>query len=359
LAAIWDLAHGFELFGGLEGAVGGTVGEEDFDVLAIDFGALGLAVGAVGTTDVGAFVPGEADPLEGVEDHLLGGGDEAGAVGVFDAEDELAVALARKDVVEEADVGGANVGVAGGRGGDADADGTGVGCGGGCVCHKSSRLMLTEPLRCTCALSEVVGVEGGELAAEDGDFAGFGDGGEGGVDLGVVGKLGFEGQLLVLVGEIDGFEQDDDVSDCRSILGEAFGGLALDADVVDVDAEEVGDALAHLSRERDDLGAVHDEDAVDVDDLEADEGDFFERGFEENGGVGALPLGVGGGEEGADVSGGYGSEEGVGDGVEEEIAVGVAGEALGMVDAQTTDDEGYAFLEGVGVEAEADAHTHC
>ena len=101
-------------------------------MVAVDFGALGLAVGAEGAADVGAFVPGEADPLEGVEDHLLGGGDEAGAVGVLDAEDELAVALAREDVVEEADVGGADVGVAGGGGGDADAD--------GCGCVRGSRM---------------------------------------------------------------------------------------------------------------------------------------------------------------------------------------------------------------------------
>ena len=117
------LAHGFELFGGAEAAVGGAVGEQHVAVLAVDFGALGLAVGAVGAADVGAFVPGEAEPAEGVEDLLLGGGDEAGAVGVFDAQDELAAALAGVDVVDQADVGGADVRVAGGTGSDADADG--------------------------------------------------------------------------------------------------------------------------------------------------------------------------------------------------------------------------------------------
>ena len=118
-------AHGFELFGGFEAAVGGAVFEENLDVLAVDLGAFGLAVRAVGAADVGAFIPGEAEPVEGVEDLLLGGGDEAGAVGVLDAQDELAAALAGVDEVEQADVGGSNVGVAGGRGGDADADGCG------------------------------------------------------------------------------------------------------------------------------------------------------------------------------------------------------------------------------------------
>ena len=42
------LADGFELFGGAEAAVGGAVLEEEIGVLAVDFGAFGLAVGAVG-----------------------------------------------------------------------------------------------------------------------------------------------------------------------------------------------------------------------------------------------------------------------------------------------------------------------
>ncbi len=117
------LADGLELFGCAEAAVGGAVGEEDVGVLAVDFGALGLAVGSEGATDVGALVPVETEPAEGVEDHLLGGGDEAGAVSVLDAEDEFAVALAGVDVIEQADVGGADVGVTGGGGGYADADG--------------------------------------------------------------------------------------------------------------------------------------------------------------------------------------------------------------------------------------------
>ncbi len=214
--------------------------------------------------------------------------------------------------------------------------------------------------QCWCRrLGEVVGVEGGELAAEGADVAGFGNGGEGGVDVGFVGGVGVEGELLVLVGQVDGFEQDDDVGYGGAVLGEAFGGLALDADVVDVDAEEVGDALAHLAGQGNDLGAVHDEDAVDVDDFEADEGDLFERGLEEEGGVGALPLGVGGGEEGADVAGGDCAEEGVGDGVEEEVAVGVAGEAFGVIDLEAADDQRHVLLEGVRVKAETDAHAHC
>ena len=80
--------------------------------------------------------------MQGVEDHLLAGGHEAGAVGIFDAQNELAFALAGVDVVDEADVGGADVRVAGGRGSNADTDGGKAGCGWVLICHDGQPLML-------------------------------------------------------------------------------------------------------------------------------------------------------------------------------------------------------------------------
>src|SRR5271155_4438525 len=97
-------------------------------MLAIDVGALGLAIGAIWPAYIGALIPSESEPVERVEDHLLGGCDEAGAVGVLDAEDEFAVALFGVEIVDEADIGGADVGVACGRGSDADTYG-GFGAG--------------------------------------------------------------------------------------------------------------------------------------------------------------------------------------------------------------------------------------
>src|SRR5664279_1927108 len=109
-------AHGVQLFGGLEAAVCVAGCEQEIDVMAIDPGAFGLPVGAEGATDVGAFVPLQAEPAEGVEDHLLGCGDEAGAVGVLDAQDELAATLAGVEEVEQANVCRADMRVAGGGG---------------------------------------------------------------------------------------------------------------------------------------------------------------------------------------------------------------------------------------------------
>ncbi len=106
------LPQSLQLFRRLKRAVGGPVFEKQFDVFAIDVRALRLAIRSVGATDIGALVPREAEPMQRVEDHLLGGRDEAGAVRVLNAEDKFAVALFGVEIVDEADVGGAYVGVA-------------------------------------------------------------------------------------------------------------------------------------------------------------------------------------------------------------------------------------------------------
>src|SRR5947199_6909560 len=107
-------------------------------------------------------------------------------------------------------------------------------------------------------LGEVIGVEWGAFAAEGGNVVGVGYGGEGAVDFGVGGGFGFHGQFFG-VGKLDGFEQRDDVSYGGAVLGETFGGFALDAYVFQVEQEEVGYTFTHLGRDGNNLGAVHDE----------------------------------------------------------------------------------------------------
>ena len=141
------LACGFKLFRGAEAAVGSAVGEQHLAMFAIDVAALRLAIGAKRAADIRALVPREAEPAQGVEDLLLGGGDETGAVGVLDSEHKLAATLAGVDVVNQADVGGADVRVAGGAGSDADAYG---GFGDGRTrCHRGQTLMLAERVDAT------------------------------------------------------------------------------------------------------------------------------------------------------------------------------------------------------------------
>src|SRR5262249_33234647 len=95
---------------------------EQLSVLAVDFAALALAIGTVGSADLGALVPGEAQPAERAQDDGFRLRGAAGNVGIFDAEDELTSVLAGKTVIKERGGRGADVGAAGGRGRDAGAD---------------------------------------------------------------------------------------------------------------------------------------------------------------------------------------------------------------------------------------------
>ena len=116
------LPQRLEPLAGAEAGIGGPAPDELLRVLAVDRRALALPVGTVRPADVGALVPAQAQPVQGLEDHGLARGGAALAVGVLDPQDELPAVLAREGVVEEGDVGRPHVGVTGGAGGDARAD---------------------------------------------------------------------------------------------------------------------------------------------------------------------------------------------------------------------------------------------
>ena len=85
---------------------------------------------------------------------------------------------------------------------------------------------------------------------------------------------------------------------------------------------------------------------------------LFQSQVEEDGRIGVFPARVAGREEAADVSGGDGAEQGVSDGVQEYVAVGVAGEAFRVVERESADAQRHAGLECVGVKAKSDAYIH-
>ena len=74
---------------------------------------------------------------------------------------------------------------------------------------------------------------------------------------------------------------------------------------------------------------------------------IFQRGLQEDAGGRALPAWIAGREEGADIAGGDRAQQRIGDGVQEDVAVGVAGEALGVRDGQAANHQRHAGLEGV------------
>ena len=113
LARALLLAQRLEPLARAEAGVGGAARHELTRVVAVDRGALALAVGRVRAADVRPLVPRQAEPAQRLEDLSLARRVAALAVGVLDPEHELAAVLLRDRVVEQRDVGGADVRVTG------------------------------------------------------------------------------------------------------------------------------------------------------------------------------------------------------------------------------------------------------
>ncbi|MNN13631.1 hypothetical protein D3C81_1266690 [compost metagenome] len=92
-------------------------------VLLVDVAALALPVRAMRAADVRTFAPLDTEPAQGVEDLLFGLAGRTQLVGIFNTQDELAAVLLGKAVVEQGDVGGADVGIASRRRRDTRANG--------------------------------------------------------------------------------------------------------------------------------------------------------------------------------------------------------------------------------------------
>ena len=91
-----------------------AAGQQAVGVRAVQVEPLGLAVRADGTAGIGAFVPVEPQPPQVLEDALLRLTRRPLAIGVFDAEDEGAAAIAREQPVEQRRPGVADVQLSGG-----------------------------------------------------------------------------------------------------------------------------------------------------------------------------------------------------------------------------------------------------
>ncbi len=115
--------HLVQLFGGAEAREGMAHVDQLLGVLLVDLATFALPVRTVRTADVRAFGPGDAQPVQRIENLLFGLTGRAQLIGVFDPQDELTAMLLGEAVVEQGDVGGANVGIPSRRWRDASANG--------------------------------------------------------------------------------------------------------------------------------------------------------------------------------------------------------------------------------------------
>ena len=107
------LAFSLKLFRRLKRPVRRAVRKQPVAIFAVDFRALALPVRPMRPTNVRALVPLEPDPTQRVKDHALAAGDKTSAIRIFNAKDAPASTLLCKDVVQQADVGGPDVRIAG------------------------------------------------------------------------------------------------------------------------------------------------------------------------------------------------------------------------------------------------------
>src|SRR5262249_48460425 len=96
--------------------------DQALDVGLVHRESLGLEVRPVGPAHARAFVPVEAEPAHRVEDRLHAVLRAALAIGVFDAQDELATLLPGPEPVVQGAAGSPDVQVAGGRRRESNAD---------------------------------------------------------------------------------------------------------------------------------------------------------------------------------------------------------------------------------------------
>ena len=99
----------FQFFRRAEAVVGLAFGQELFRIFLINAQAFSLAVRAIGTADVDAFIPGDAQPFQGFLDVFFRFRRRTLAVRIFDADDELTVVVLGNEVVEQCRTGTADV----------------------------------------------------------------------------------------------------------------------------------------------------------------------------------------------------------------------------------------------------------
>ena len=88
-----------EFLGGIECDVGLAGVEELLHILLVDIAALALAVGTLVATEADALIELDAEPLEGLDDVLLGSGHKALGVGILNTKDELSAVLTGKEII--------------------------------------------------------------------------------------------------------------------------------------------------------------------------------------------------------------------------------------------------------------------
>ena len=146
------------------------------------------------------------------------------------------------------------------------------------------------------------------------------------------------------------------MGDCCVIRAHTLRGLSLHANLSRLDAEKPGHMSLDLPGMGADLGRGQDEGGVHVGDGVACASHLAQGFFKKDGGIGALPLGIGGRKESSDIAGGDRAQQRIGQRVEQDVTVGMAGKALIVRQKNAADLERNAGAKLMGIPAVAYSH---
>ena len=134
------------------------------------------------------------------------------------------------------------------------------------------------------------------------------------------------------------------------------GGLY--AHLIDFDAHSKGQVFTHLIAERRKLGSLRRNDAIDIDNIEAQFAHMIRNMRQQHHGIGARIRWVGIRKEFADITRTRSAEQRVGDCMRKHVGIGMAQKPLMMRNVDTAQNKLAALRECVHIEAEAHAHIH-
>ena len=136
---------------------------------------------------------------------------------------------------------------------------------------------------------------------------------------------------------------------------EALGGGGFDADGAGRHPAHGGETLAHIRHVAGDFGGLEGDGYVGVDKLPPARANLFYYARKEDLAVDAGKLGGSVGKQVADISQCKGAQEGVAQGMDGHVAIGMGYEAHGRVDLQPAEPHRESLAEGVDVVSLADS----
>lgn len=140
-------------------------------------------------------------------------------------------------------------------------------------------------------------------------------------------------------------EKNGDVRDGSVVGTHAFRRLGFDTNRVGLNVQQAGDSALDLGRVWTNPGLGQDERGIYVSDDVSGLGDALHGFRDEQRRVCTFPFGIGGRKESANITGGNGTEQRIGQGVQQHVAIGMPAQSFRMGEHDATNLQGDPALK--------------